>query len=116
MEEFFIILALLGVKGKLRQAEPYLAKPGDNMCILFESKLHCPSYSSQYKLFYISYGQITAARYYHADVILSRLCDTMYHSDVILNFNQVFDTEKNVCEMCSLQQCVILKIVFSFEN
>ena len=32
----------------------------------------------------------------------SRLCDTMYHTDVILNFRQVFDTEKIVCEMCSL--------------
>ena len=43
-----------------------------------------------------------SALYYHVDVILSHLCDTMYHTDVILNFRQVFDTEKNVCEMCSL--------------
>ena len=31
---------------------------------------------------------------YHTDVILSRLCDTMYHICVILHFRHVFDTEK----------------------
>ena len=62
---------------------------------------------------------ITQTWYYHADVILSRLCDTMYHTDVILNFRQVLDTEKNVCEMCSLQNFAnsyISSTMFNFEN
>ena len=45
---------------------------------------------------------ITCAWYYHADVILSRLYDTMYHTDVILHFRHVFDTVKCICERCSL--------------
>ena len=52
-------------------------------------------------------------------MILSRLCDTMYHTDVILNFRQVFDTEKNVCEMCSLQNFAnsyISSTMCNFEN
>ena len=49
----------------------------------------------------------------------SRLRDTMFHTDVILNFRQVFDTEKNVCEMCSLKNCAysyISSTMCNFEN
>ena len=50
----------------------------------------------------------------------SRLCDTiMQNADVILNFRQVFDAEKNVCEMCSLENFAnsyISSTMFDFEN
>ena len=67
----------------------------------------------------VKYSEIETTLQYHADVILSRLFDTMYHADVILYLRQVFDTEKNVCEMCSLQNFAysyISSTMCNFEN
>ena len=47
-----------------------------------------------------SKGQITSAWYYHADVIVSRRHDTMYHADVILVLGPKLNTIKNKLEMC----------------
>ena len=41
--------------------------------------------------------------HYHADVILSRLRDTMYHAYVILLFRTFLDTERNIWQRSSLQ-------------
>ena len=38
----------------------------------------------------------------HVFVILSRLCDTMYHVCVILQLRQVLETEKNILQINSL--------------
>ena len=43
-----------------------------------------------------------SAWYYHTDMILSCLCDIMYHVCVILHLRQVLDTEKNIWQRCSL--------------
>ena len=74
--------------------------------------------STSHLHFFLPNGMVTAARlvalckedimcyiystYYHTDVILSRLCDSMYHVCVILYLRQVLDTEKNIWQMCSL--------------
>ena len=52
-------------------------------------------------------------------MILSRLRDTMYHTDVILHFRQVFDMVKSIIEMCSLwnfANAYILSTMCNFEN
>ena len=69
----------------------------------------------QAALYHISKGQITSAWYYHADVILSRLHDTMYQICVKLHYSHVFDTEKKyMAEGLSLNPCNTGCIRFKF--